>query len=426
MVGNWLKEQKYFCPDNLLLIDLVAAKKILFITTHNLATNPRIFKEIKLAIKHGFDVEVVCFEFDNWSYHYNKELLKELKATAKIHTIQAGRKPFWPWFISTGKEWLYRKIGLLSSISNSFLSLAVSRRSDQLIRVLKKIEYTDLVIAHNPGALWPAIWFSKRINCKAGFDVEDYHPGETNDIYLKKMTENLLKRFLPQMDYLSFASSLIKNEIEKLIPDTNSNCLTVLNYFSAGEFIQPTEPNTGIVKFVWFSQHIGFNRGLEKIIPVFNQMEGKAEFHLFGHVNDDFYRQYLGEAKNIILHKPLPQVELHQELLRFDIGLAIEPGRDLNNQLAVSNKLLAYLQAGLFVIATDTPAQKDLLDQYPGNGIGFNIKQNKFKEIAGQIISEIDDIRNDRLNRYLRNRDLSWENESNRLLHQWNQLTNAG
>ena len=65
-------------------------KKILFISTLNLATNPRLFKEIELALNADFEVDVVCFEFDNWSYEFNQQL-KERIANARLTTIRAGR-----------------------------------------------------------------------------------------------------------------------------------------------------------------------------------------------------------------------------------------------------------------------------------------------------------------------------------------------
>ncbi len=66
--------------------------KILFLTTHNLATNPRLLKEVELALANGNAVELICFEFNNWSYHLNEELKTRL-SNVKIHTINAGRNP---------------------------------------------------------------------------------------------------------------------------------------------------------------------------------------------------------------------------------------------------------------------------------------------------------------------------------------------
>ena len=139
--------------------------KLLFISTLNLATNPRLFKEIELALDNGFEVEVVCFEFDNWSYTFNQQL-KEKVSRAKFTIIPAGRSPFWPWAGSVFLEKAFRFAGKFVSLPDWALSHAVSRRSVLLTRAVKKIsEEFDLVIGHNPGALYPA--FLRRKDCDA-------------------------------------------------------------------------------------------------------------------------------------------------------------------------------------------------------------------------------------------------------------------
>jgi glycosyltransferase involved in cell wall biosynthesis len=64
----------------------------------------------------------------------------------------------------------------------------------------------------------------------------------------------------------------------------------------------------------------------------------------------------------------------------FDIGLALEPGRDLNNQIALSNKIFTYLLAGNAVIFSDTPAQKKFHAENPA--IGALYACGNFNELA--------------------------------------------
>ncbi|HTD39693.1 MAG TPA: hypothetical protein VK671_03665, partial [Mucilaginibacter sp.] len=53
---------------------------------------------------------------------------------------------------------------------------------------------------------------------------------------------------------------------------------------------------------------------------------------------------------------------------RFDIGLALEPGFSMNNNLALSNKIFTYIQAGLALVVSDTDAQFNFLNEYPSIG----------------------------------------------------------
>ncbi|HVG42253.1 MAG TPA: hypothetical protein VM888_11635, partial [Chitinophagaceae bacterium] len=73
---------------------------ILFLSTYNLVTNPRLFKEIKVAKASGYKVDVVMFEFDNWSKKLNDQLTVQTKGVT-FHIISSGRKPFLPWLKST-------------------------------------------------------------------------------------------------------------------------------------------------------------------------------------------------------------------------------------------------------------------------------------------------------------------------------------
>ena len=112
--------------------------KILFVSTLNLATNPRFVKEIKLALTNGFSAEVICFEFDNWSYDFNRQLVGELSG-AKFHIIPAGRKPFLPWAASVVWEKFYRLTGALIPLPPALRSKGISRRSGLLVKEIKKL-----------------------------------------------------------------------------------------------------------------------------------------------------------------------------------------------------------------------------------------------------------------------------------------------
>src|SRR6185437_13894999 len=111
---------------------------------------------------------------------------------------------FIPWFISVSKEKSARLLSKIFPLKNSALANAVSRRNVGLLAAVTKVSSADWVIGHNPGALWATLYAGKRLKCKTGFDVEDYHPGEGNDMHLQTLTKKLMQQVLPQMDYVSF------------------------------------------------------------------------------------------------------------------------------------------------------------------------------------------------------------------------------
>ena len=399
------------------------SKTILFITTHNLATNPRLVKEIDLAIRNDYSVIVICFEFNNWSFKINNEI-KEKYSKVNFVTISAGKKPFVPWFGSMFKEKMYRLISYLFDLPTSMNAQAVSRRSDLLIRALNEIESADLVIGHNPGALNATVIAAKKFNCNCGFDIEDYHPGEGQNKHLQNLVLKIMNELLPKLNYLSFASESILQEINsKITFGQNQILFPVLNLFNANEFQIPKDNNGDKMKLVWFSQHIDFNRGLEKIVPIIYKYHNLIELHLYGNLSSDFEEKIIKNKYGIVIHPSISQIELHHELANCDIGLAIEPGKDLNNNLAVSNKIIAYFQSGIYILATDTQAQNNFLTLHHNHGVLTDKSFSNFENILLKLVSEILSIRKNKLKRFENAQHQNWDTESIILKNTWKHLT---
>jgi glycosyltransferase involved in cell wall biosynthesis len=79
----------------------------------------------------------------------------------------------------------------------------------------------------------------------------------------------------------------------------------------------------------------------------------------------------LGIAGRVRILPPVPPQELVERATCHDVGLALEAGETENRRVAVSNKLCAYLLAGLAVAATDTPGQRGILAGIPEAGFVY-------------------------------------------------------
>lgn len=396
--------------------------RLLFISTHNFATNPRLVKEITLAIENNFEVSVLCCSFDNWSKKNNEEIKRNLLPHITYYEIPGNRKPFYPWLLSSYWFSLSKIMLWFSPINDRLLSLSSNKRSWLLLREIKKIkEKIDLVVAHNPGSFYPAMKFAKKRKIPFGVDLEDYHPGETNDEKESQYLKSLLKSVLPKATYIIAASPMILEETQKV--DGQFPCKTgiVLNFFSGREFVGPVNSNFDKLKLVWFSQNISFNRGLEQVIPAMKNNQG-IELHLYGNCNDQFKKEWIQGIENIFIHDSLPQIELHQFLSIYDVGLAMEPGKDLNNELAVSNKILAYFQAGLYIVASKTKAQQKFIEDYPGCGELVLPDIIYLKKVFEKLFDGKDMIRHTAPLRYENAKKNSWETESQKLLKMWRQV----
>ncbi len=396
-------------------------KRILFISTHNFATNPRLLKEVELALNNQFEVNVICFEFNNWSRDINKGIqARLLERGAVVHLISAGRKPFMPWVSSILKENFY--LYLLPFLKNKIevIARAFFRRHSLIVNALNNVKKADLVVGHNPGTMVACLHAAKLFNCKAGFDMEDYHPGEGHDKTQQHYIRKLIMHVLPKLNYVSFASDQIKNKVEEDLGQVYNHWFSLPNYSPSSQFIMPEQnlPEEKI-KLVWFSQNINVHRGLEQILPLLNNYSSFIELHLIGNLNEFFFNEHLQKFTFIKVHKSLPQIALYQKLSEFDIGLALEPVKDLNNDLALSNKILAYFQAGLFILATNTTAQATFLKEFPLHGLYFSKEHNSFMEVFSKLIENIASIRKQKAERYKHAQNESWEKHAYKLLEVW-------
>jgi glycosyltransferase involved in cell wall biosynthesis len=402
-------------------------KSILFITTNSLATNPRLVKELELARQY-FRCTVIYFNFSNWCNSFDAGIHKSFPDVL-FKVLSASKENLLLWLISSIVEKIaqflypvYKQSLLLSTFSHS-------KRSFLLWLALKKHHSKyDLVIAHNLAALYPAYSFIKAGKSVFAFDLEDYHPGEAistdkkNEIYRR---EFLLKTLLPEAAYVSYASPLIGEAFLKLLGENfKAKHFLVNNSFSVEDFQGTSEPVSKKLALVWFSQNISFGRGLELVVPVLNKYREQVNLTLIGNLNPTFYTSFLKEYNDVLtIKEPMKQKKLHAALKGFDIGLAIELSKaDLNREICLTNKIFAYSQAGLYILATDTEAQKLFIQQYPYLGTIVNQTTESFEDALQVVLAKIDEIKQNKKNRMDACVELAWEQEFKKLLDAWRSL----
>jgi glycosyltransferase involved in cell wall biosynthesis len=394
-------------------------RKILFITTSNLATNPRLVKEIELANSLNFNCTVIQFKLGNWSDAMTDGIKLNFKNTNFIE-LNATRNPFLPWLFSSLIEMGFNLI-YFEFFGLRLTSYSLNKRSILLnLKLNKNNKKYDWIIAHNPGAFFPAYTFSKRTECKLGLDIEDYHPGETNDFKKSQRMLKMMKEILPKANYCSFAAPLIQKELEKDISHESKKWFTILNGFSQSEFKVPTQKKSQKLKIVWFSQNISPGRGLEKFISVINSLHNDIELHLIGDLSNENRVLLLQNHEGIVIHNPISQKELHHFISQFDVGLVADPPNNKNRELAVTNKIIAFAQAGLFIVSVSSFGQNDFL--YRSN-LNYQIIKYSEEEIKSclkklKIDYQIKGI--NKLNQYNVAQKYAWEEINMPLIEAWN------
>ncbi|MEJ8816959.1 hypothetical protein [Lacibacter sp. H407] len=400
---------------------MIPPKQIVFVTTSSLATNPRLVKEVELAVSLGYSVVVVAFSFENWSRPLNDRLKKRFGDAVKLVEISADRKPFIPWLISTVTQIVCKGLVWLGVRTKPILSQALQKRTILLLYVLRRLQgKADLVVAHNPGSFYPVQYYAQKHHIPFGVDVEDYHPGEYTDERSRQRMKELIQATLPYASYITTAAPLILKEVQKDCNGSLKQIATVLNYFEAAEFVAPVAVSEHRFRFVWFSQHIAAGRGLEQLLRAIGSFANEAELHLYGHLDGAFFHSHIQHVVNVVVHKPLAQYELHALLGSYDVGVALEDAASNENRdLCITNKLLAYYQAGLFLFASNTKAQIDFLSQNPGHGIITQLSTEVLEKGIRQLINCKKEIRQQALTRFMNASSFSSDLELMYVSNQW-------
>lgn len=347
--------------------------KILLITSGQPSLNPRLVKEADTLSSVGHDVTVLYAYWNEWGTKFDDNLLNSKKWTA----IRIGGAPKQ----NKASYFLSRLIHKLATIGAKkinipfFAEAAIGRSSIMLSKAAKK-HPADLYIAHNLAALPAAVKAARNNHKPCGFDAEDFHRNEVSDdshSFDVKLKTYIEQKYIPKTNYLTASSPQITAAYQALFP--SKAIVTLLNVFnSAPNFSIPkTDPITPI-KLFWFSQTIGTQRGIEAVIQALNILpRGSFELHLLGafqHRDSKAYFEKLTTPNlySLHFHPVIAPDDLITFSSQFDIGLALEPSFSKNNDLALSNKIFTYLQAGLAVIASNTTAQRDLFNTYPEFG----------------------------------------------------------
>ncbi|MDH7911515.1 hypothetical protein [Winogradskyella sp. SYSU M77433] len=391
-------------------------EQLLFITTSSIASNPRLVKEFE-SLKSNYVCTVVCYKHHDWSLELSEKIKSDNK---EVNFIEIDRKQkFLSTIVSKIKHKVAIRINPFYKNNYKVCAFASNDKTAQLLNVVKQlsrdIEFKRIV-AHNLGAFYPAVWVSKSQDIDLQLDIEDYHPGESlyfNEKLEKTNRHRIMQYSFNEANTITYASEGIALECKKKYSISKDVYqLTIINAFKRDDFIKPIATEENVLKTVWFSQYIGPNRGLEQVFSA-AKAHSDIEFHLIGNVNKEYVKDIVF-AKNVIFHEVMSQSDLHEFLRTMDIGLALESEKaDYNRNICLTNKFLAYVQAGLYVLATDTFGQRNFLES-------INFEAGKLIESSlSNELSKIDKnlfIHQAKINRWNSARQFSWEEEQTKLL----------
>lgn len=400
--------------------------KIVLLTSGQPSLNPRLIKEADALVTAGYEVTVLYQYWNGWATTLDEELL----GLKTWKTVRVGGHP--KNFKST-----YLKSRILHRIFNSLaknigFKYQIAERSIGRCTLELGLQASlipaDLYIAHNLAALPAAVKAAGKNNSKSGFDAEDFHRYEMSDDsadHYVKLKSFIEEKYFPEVDYLTASSPQIAEKYKELFPKLVFN--TILNVFPKQENLKSRTLNGGTLKLIWFSQNIGLSRGLQDVLFALRSLqEFNIEFHILGYLASNvkheldelFSTLNFPSAFKINFHEPIDPISLQKFISQFDIGLATEPAFSINNDCALSNKIFTYIQCGLAVIASDTTAQKQLLEEYSNMGLVYD--KNNSESLSKVIKAYAEDrnllFRHQQQAKKYANDTLNWEIESKKFI----------
>lgn len=401
-------------------------KRVLILMQGNISLVPRARKAIETIILTGWDVDIVMINRHPKWRNLDYPILRALKAHFTYLSIRKD-DVFFDWIISSI---IAKATILLARFSHNIKLNAYASSKVNLIYDLFKNRYLigrkyDFVWGFN-SILFPSFHIAKKLNVPFAFDMEDYHPLENiyhaNKEEEIKRRKRLLVELLPKAEFVTYASPMIKAQSDQLLAFngvTTKHGEVINNTFNSSDFkfIPCAEQK---VQFVWFSQTVSYERGLEQILPALRHYADKIHLTIIGNLDQKFYDEILKPYDDIITIKPaMSQSELHNELCKYDIGLAIEQSDQKNDNgnraLCLTNKIFSYLLSGLYIVASDTPAQVEFMQNHQEHGIAVGQTTKDFIPIINMIIDNINPIRENKTGRYETAKIFGWENEQQKL-----------
>lgn len=381
-------------------------------------------KEAVALANRGFIVTVIYANISDWADEFDKTFIKEhsnikwvavcksKRANPTLFKLFRVRRKFW--------ELIFKNFG--DKFNAALKSLVLY--SQELEKVALKHK-ADLFIGHNLGSIKSVVKGGKKFKSKIAFDFEDFHRGESQmDTLQHDLVKIVEDKFVPQLNYATAASPLISQAYKALYPSlpliTINNCF----YKSCG-FDEVMNLRADRIKLFWFSQYVADGRGIDAVIKAMGLVGGDDfELTLLGNCSKASKNHFLSLAKEfgvnedqIIFLNPVLESEIVKIAAQHHVGLALEPGRDLNNHIALSNKIFIYLISGNAIIYSKIRGQLRFFEQNKNIGCGFDIGDYvALSEILIEYKRNKALLENHRNNALIASETWNWERESEKII----------
>ncbi|HKP12269.1 MAG TPA: glycosyltransferase, partial [Blastocatellia bacterium] len=347
----------------------MSKRKVCLISPGHIASNPRLVKEADALHEAGFQVRVIASDYMEVIRSQDETIYS--KATWAFKRVGLGSPLGY-----AGRTLRQRSARLLAAAgyipSLSAAAWAHSRMTGRLAAAAAA-ESADLYIAHYLAAFPAAAAAARRHGARLGFDAEDFHVGEVPDVSENRaeiaLRDCIEAALLPRCRHLTAASPGIA---EAYADRYGVSMETVLNVFPLSDAPASCERQDGdrvgaAPSLYWFSQTLGPGRGLEFVVRAMGRMRTTVSLHLRGLPAAGYVETLnrlageTGVAGRVHLLPIATPSEMARLAACHDVGLALELDQPPHRAVCLTNKIFVYLLAGLPLLLSDTPAQREMV-----------------------------------------------------------------
>ncbi len=338
---------------------------VCLITPGHVASTPRIVKEAEALVDAGYRVTLISSAHYPPAEPFDRVILD--RATWRSVRVRAHAGPatfvrrFWRWWLrrrrlSPEAMTLRRALTLLHPGLPTLVQAAVNERA-------------DFYHGHCVAGLAVAAQAAQLRGVPYGFDAEDFHEAETEDLERnatqRAVVKRILQAWLPGCRLRTAAAPLIAEEYRRCYATPMEVVLNAFPLREAPPAPPPMRPTSTAspARLYWFSQTIGPGRGLEGVISAMGFMKTPTALHLRGGVSASYANTLRCRARQVGLPEapsflpPANPDEMARLASEHDLGLSVEQSTPRNHDLCLANKVFVYLLAGIPQLLSRTAGQ---------------------------------------------------------------------
>jgi glycosyltransferase involved in cell wall biosynthesis len=337
-------------------------RTVCIVSPGNLAGNPRILKEADALHEAGYEVTVVVSDSPTGLQSFNAKIASDARWKVVCAPRSAAER-----YVSAAARLAARVTEELGEQSSPAIAARAYGGPIGPLQSAACSVAADLYIGHYIAGLHAAGVAAQKHKAQLGFDAEDFHPGEESDDLRIEIVRVVEAEWLLRCRHFTAAAPLIgKAYAERYGLAIPATVLNVFPLAMAPKQAAPPRHADAPLRAYWFSQTIGLDRGLQSFLQGMAIAGTRVVLEVRGDDRWGYGRTLLAMARDLGIGdrlKLLPTAapdEMVRLAAAYDLGLSLETDVSENRQLCLTNKIFTYLLAGVPVVMSDTPAQRQL------------------------------------------------------------------